>query len=401
MVEELKLPGALATVDMDSSVLLRERFAPVPLSIPADLLRSSGDAPPPPAELATIASDESWRSRLISVARSWLGSLVIHLTGIIVLALGLGMIPPVVRPAAEFLTFASPAGGPVAPVSHFTLGGGGSPAGLAGQSSPAAFDELLKTEPTPFGEHVLLPSTHSPLEASRSATLPALDNLLSPLATPSPLGGGTKAGSGGSGRGGSGGKGAVGKGAGGSGGLGTNFFGVRAGGRKFVYIVDSSHSMRGEKFATAQEEVLYAITQLSVQQSFYVFFFDQITQPMVLSPDKEPPPEPVPATRDNVKRASKWIKGVETGTNTHPYEAVKLALAMRPDAIFLLTDGQFSDNGQTEQYLLINNVLERPTKEPQVIVHTIGFWDLAGQEALQRIAQRNGGTYRYVPPGGR
>lgn len=380
---------------MDSFVSLRKPSVPAPIAIAPDGHRSNCDEAFSAAEPADFVSEASWRSRLIFGARSWLGSLVIHLTGTLVLALVLGIIPPVVRQAPQYLTFALPDGDQGELVNHFTLGGG-SPSASDGTSSSSAIDELFKAEPTPLGEHFLLPSMKSSIEDRGSSTLAALDHIMAPLPPAGGANGGTKAGGGGTGNGGSGGNGLSGKG-----GMGTRFFGVPAGGHKFVYIVDSSHSMSGEKFATAQEEVLYAISQLQIQQSFYVFFFDQVTQAMVLPPDKEPPPLPVPATRQNIKRATKWIKQVETGSNTHPYEAVKLALEMKPDAIFLLTDGQFSDAGQTEQFLLINNVLNKSSAEPQVIVHTIGFWDLSGQEALQRIARRNGGTYRFVPPGGR
>lgn len=395
----------MAATSMDVLVTHQEPFRPVPIAISPQLLHAQGQAALPALELPPNDTSASWRARLIALFHSWLGSVTIHLVGIVCLALILGMLPPVVRPVAQFLTFGGGEGDGGEPV-RFALGGGGGSPSSAGEPSLAAMENFLNPESTLSSEHFLLPPANAEVAVADTSLLPNFGNLLSPL----PMNqGGPATGNLGDGSGNGGGEGG-GSGSGigdskgkGSGGDGTQFFSVRAGGKKFVYIVDSSHSMKGEKFATATEEVLYAINRLGSQQSFYVFFFDEITQPMKLPPEEESPKGPVQATKQNVKRASKWIKQVETGSNTHPFDAVRLALEMEPDAIFLLTDGQFSDNGKTEAYLRMKNALDKPIKGRQnkVIVHTIGLWDLSGQEALQRIAEFNSGTYRYVPPGGR
>ena len=102
---------------------------------------------------------------------------------------------------------------------------------------------------------------------------------------------------------------------------------------------------------------------------------------------------PVPPTSENLLRVRRWLASIELGPNTLPYEAVRQAVKMQPDAIFLLSDGQFKDGGLTE--LILRN------HSPKVIVHTIAFWELAGAAALQRIALESGGTFRFVPPVGR
>src|SRR6266436_244295 len=79
----------------------------------------------------------------------------------------------------------------------------------------------------------------------------------------------------------------------------AQFFGVKATGRRFVFIVDSSNSMRGGKFDAAKEELLYSIRRLSKEQAFYVIFFDQNAERMLLPPSKEPPLLPVLATTPN------------------------------------------------------------------------------------------------------
>ena len=180
---------------------------------------------------------------------------------------------------------------------------------------------------------------------------------------------------------------------------GAQFFGVKATGRRFVFIVDSSNSMKGGKFDAAKEELMYAIRRLSKEQAFYVIFFDQNAERMLLLPDKEPALLPVPAINTNINACEKWVHTVEYELRTDPYDAVKFAIEMVPDAIYLLTDGKFTDRGKTERYLKEQNLIDDPIEgqRPKVVVHTICFWKKDGEETLQAIAKAYGGTYRFVP----
>ncbi|HEX5106662.1 MAG TPA: VWA domain-containing protein, partial [Pirellulaceae bacterium] len=180
----------------------------------------------------------------------------------------------------------------------------------------------------------------------------------------------------------------------------AQFFGVKASGRRFVFIVDSSNSMRGGKFDAAKEELMYAIRRLSKEQAFYIIFFDQNAERMRLPPSTEPELLPVPAVNENINRAEKWVGTVANELRTDPYDAVKFAIDMVPDAIYLLTDGKFTDRGLTERYLKNNNIIDDPLegRRPKVVIHTICFWQKDGELALQAIAKDYGGTYRFVPP---
>jgi von Willebrand factor type A domain len=180
----------------------------------------------------------------------------------------------------------------------------------------------------------------------------------------------------------------------------AQFFGVKASGRRFVFIVDSSNSMRGGKFEAAKEELMYAIRRLSKEQAFYIIFFDQDAERMLLPPDTEPALLPVPAVNANINRAEQWVGTVVNELRTDPHDAVKFAIEMVPDAIYLLTDGKFTDRGQTERYLKSNNFIDEPLegRRPKVVIHTICFWQKDGEETLQAIAKAYGGTYRFVPP---
>ncbi|QDU27854.1 hypothetical protein ETAA8_29450 [Anatilimnocola aggregata] len=179
----------------------------------------------------------------------------------------------------------------------------------------------------------------------------------------------------------------------------AEFFGVKAAGRKFVFIVDSSNSMRKGKFDAAKEELEYSLRRLSPEQLFYVIFFDQNAERMKFADEMFPEDNAAPATTKNINRCVAWIKTVKNELQTNPYDAVKFALTLEPDAIYILSDGKFTDRGQTVRYLQTENILEDPAigTRPRSVVHTIAFWQRDGEEAMQAIAKAHGGTYRFVP----
>jgi hypothetical protein len=232
-------------------------------------------------------------------------------------------------------------------------------------------------------------------------SVPGLNRPLDPDAE---LAGKIGGGSAGSGKG-------EGQGAGGGDGKGgAEFFGVKASGDTFVFIVDSSMSMM-TKVQDARKELEYAIRRLSPKQRFYVIFFDQNTEFMHLGTRNEqtgqfqvnPQPETdlVPATSQNVDAFVRWMLTIKLQFATNPYEAVVFAInELKPDAIYLLSDGEFTDHGQTEQFLRQQNVTVGPDdqRRPKSAVHCIGFYSRRGEIALKRIAEANGGTYRFVEP---
>lgn len=181
--------------------------------------------------------------------------------------------------------------------------------------------------------------------------------------------------------------------------MGAEFFGVKAQGRRFMFIVDSSNSMRGAKFGDAKRELLYAIQKLSKDQFFYVIFFDRDAARMTLAPSTEPEVNCVAATRENVGKFEQWMNSIQNELRTDPYDAVKFSVDLLPDAIYILSDGRFTDRGRTIRFLQANNFIEDPVtgKAPKVVIHTVGFHGKEGEETLQSIAKTYGGTYRFVP----
>ncbi len=195
-------------------------------------------------------------------------------------------------------------------------------------------------------------------------------------------------------------------------GRGAQFYGIEAPGNRFVFIVDSSMSMR-LKFADAKRELERAVRGLDQEQLFYVIFFDQDEERLRLGKwnrsgsrfalENQSEPDLVPASEANIQSLVYWMATIQLGSQTNPHTAVAYALRkLQPDAIFLLSDGEFTDGGATESLLSRENLLDDPTHgvKPKTVVHCVGFYSRVGEVALQRIARDNGGTYRFVGPTG-
>lgn len=174
------------------------------------------------------------------------------------------------------------------------------------------------------------------------------------------------------------------------------FCGIEGGGNHFVYLVDSSASM-GDAFDFARAELLRSIELLDEDQRFYVIFFDEQTDYMRLRPTLQREPRSVYATAENKAALRRWAKTIEMDRGQAPYEALPFAIDLRPDVIFLLSDGEFP--ARIEQLLGEINHVENlfGDQGPVSIVHTIGYHSRQGEQRMRRIAQQHGGRYRHVP----
>ncbi len=194
-------------------------------------------------------------------------------------------------------------------------------------------------------------------------------------------GGSSNSGDGGSG-GGTGGGSGIGHGPG----LGAGFFGTKGAGKSFIYIVDMSGSMYGDRFSRAKAELIKSIEKLSNEQKFYVFFFNDKTYPLF---DPKPAKGMIPATKSNKERAERWIRLRRAESTTNPNYALQQALEMKPEVIFLLTDGELDEPEAVRQMI-------RRSNKSNVVIHTIAFENEEGGLTLESIAKENNGVYRFV-----
>ena len=172
-------------------------------------------------------------------------------------------------------------------------------------------------------------------------------------------------------------------GAGGTGGGGASFFGLEARGQKFVFVVDRSGSMNGPQLDAAKAELIRAVHRLERGAKFYTIFFNTKHKSM-------PAKGLVRATETNKRKHFAWVRGVVAGGSTDPTSAMRLALSLEPDVIWLLSDGKFRPH--------VAAVIRESNPRQRIQIHTIAFYSRQGEKTLREIAEANRGRYRYVSP---
>lgn len=160
----------------------------------------------------------------------------------------------------------------------------------------------------------------------------------------------------------------------------TQFFGIRAQGKTFLYVVDCSGSMGdGDRLPRAKREIRRSVNELRWPQRFQVIFYNDRPVPM-------PGGSPLSADLDSKTLLLNWLGQIEPDGGTDPRSALAQAISQAPDAIFLLSDGEFP-KGTAEAIARKNG--------KKVPIHCI---DLAGgSDDLRRIARESGGEYASRP----
>jgi hypothetical protein len=159
----------------------------------------------------------------------------------------------------------------------------------------------------------------------------------------------------------------------------TSFFGVRARGRFFVYVVDCSGSMiDDDRLPRATIELRRSVNALREPQRFEVIFYNNESIPMPGGPI------PRPADMQAKNQLRNFLRLIEPDGGTDPRLAMKQALSLRPDAVFLLSDGAFPD-GTVDDLTRLNT--------HKIPIHCIDLTGGLAGDHLKRIAEANNGQY--------
>ena len=128
----------------------------------------------------------------------------------------------------------------------------------------------------------------------------------------------------------------------------TSFFGLRARGQFFVFVVDQSGSMiDDDRLIRAKIELLRTVFALQPPQRFEAIFYNEEATPMPGGP------QPRPADLKNKNQLTSWLHLIGPDGGTDPKAAMAQALALQPDAVFLLSDGEFPE-GTVERVAKLN-----------------------------------------------
>ena len=176
---------------------------------------------------------------------------------------------------------------------------------------------------------------------------------------------------------------------------GTAFMGTRDQGSKVVFVIDASGSMMSHNsMQVAKASLVSSVQELDGNQQFLIIFYDD--KPVVLHLRDVHQPQLYAATEIHKTLAKQKIAGIHPGTGTQHYPALEMAMRLKPDVIFFLTDGQEPPLDERELELL------KKLNGQKTRIHSIEFG--VGAEVseganprnfLRKLSHQNGGTYRY------
>ncbi len=150
---------------------------------------------------------------------------------------------------------------------------------------------------------------------------------------------------------------------------------------RIVYVVDRSGGMT-DSIDYVKCELKRSIGELSEDIEFHVVFYSSG------APVEMPTRRLVVASQRNKQLAFEFIDSIISQGETDPSKALERAFDCTPDTIYLLTDGEFDR--------AIIDLVKRLNTGAKVTVHTVGFLYRTGEDVLKKIAEQNGGTYRFV-----
>ncbi len=180
---------------------------------------------------------------------------------------------------------------------------------------------------------------------------------------------------------------------------GAEFFGSKAVGNTFIYVVDCSPSMlRDGAFDAAKSEILKSLSQFKPKQRFFIAFFGKEIEPMRFR-GGEVERYALFATPENLEKTVEWISRVGIQKDGRPpIEALEEVLGMQPDGVFLLFDGDTKVDQWTKKIRDLNRDKGFLAEDsPKVPIHVVHFFRDEFEKEMRTLAMENGGTYRFIP----
>ncbi len=159
-------------------------------------------------------------------------------------------------------------------------------------------------------------------------------------------------------------------------------------GRSFVFLIDRSQSMGGDGLGAieaAAKELATSVANLEETHKFQVIAYNQ--KPLYLTGR-----ELLPATAGNKQQLIDFVKSLPAFGATEHEVGIFAALKLKPDAIFLLTDGgdPMLNSGQLK-------TIRASAKGTTIHCLHFGSGPRGGEPSfLQTLASSTGGSYLYV-----
>jgi hypothetical protein len=182
----------------------------------------------------------------------------------------------------------------------------------------------------------------------------------------------------------------------GGGGSAASLFGITGNGNRIIYVIDRSDSMNGNggrPLLAAKTELIHSLSALKQSQFFQFVLYNEEPRPYRGAASAGAAVQMIQAEPAAIKRAQSYIETVDAFGGTNHVDALRLALRMRPDVIFFLTDGRVPSLSDREL-----SEIARIAESYGTTIHGIEFGTAATTDSnsfITVLANATGGKYRY------
>jgi Ca-activated chloride channel family protein len=154
--------------------------------------------------------------------------------------------------------------------------------------------------------------------------------------------------------------------------------------KEIVFVLDTSGSMSGFPIEKAKESMKLALDGLYPQDTFNLITFAGDTSILF--------PQPVPATKENMAKAQKFLETREGGGGTEMMKAIKAALDPSDAGghiriVCFMTDGEVGNDME---------IISEVQKHPNARVFAFGIGSSVNRFLLDKIAEEGRGEVEYV-----
>ncbi|MDR3233010.1 MAG: VWA domain-containing protein [Planctomycetaceae bacterium] len=171
----------------------------------------------------------------------------------------------------------------------------------------------------------------------------------------------------------------------------VRLFDTEGKGSRLFYVFDRSGSMDASRMRKAKKELLQSIRSLKESHQFNILFYSGRSEMILWQPERKL----IFAAEIEKERAGRFVAGILPEGGTRHCEPLLEALRHRPDVIFFLTDGERQDDLTLAE---LNEIRKANRSSAQINVIQFGQGSLTDlpSEALQSLAEQNGGQYQYI-----
>jgi hypothetical protein len=190
----------------------------------------------------------------------------------------------------------------------------------------------------------------------------------------------------------------------------TGVFGVVSEGTRFMYVFDHSDSMNSTfsyqsegktvfsitPLAAAKAELLRSLNDLDERQQFGMLFYNHDIWPFNPTNtnfnNNASNLKLIPANAKNREIATEFVNNVYGSGQTNHMPALEIAIRLRPDVIFLMTDGEEKDDPSRDQLKRLRNLNKGHAK-----INVVQFcYQARSGGTLVQLANENGGKHIFM-----